>query len=389
MSGENATPPGFEETYKKLRMAYLERLQENHGFIKGAADKALSEPVDREDLAKMQALTHSLAGSGATFGFPDITTAGRKAEALAEKLYKSLKDDELLLGDPLTDYQVALNELADACEKAQKIAELPDSDLVLGNQPAPAMMDGKKRINILVVDDDRSLTALISLKLTQRNFGVMTAHNGNEALIAVKERGPDLIILDINMPGQTGHDVLRALKQDPDTAKIPVLMLTASAKQHDVVGALHSGAMDYIVKPIDINDLVTRVEKLRKNLSRTILLADNDQLILSLLNHKFLSRGLNVILADNGTTAVAEARKNKPDLILLDLRMPGLDGIGVMKALKEQNQTRDIPVIIVSASKNESDISAAKAAGALDFISKPFVAEVLLTRCMKVLNKEA
>ncbi len=123
------------------------------------------------------------------------------------------------------------------------------------------MLDGKKRINILVVDDDRSLTAIVSLKLSQRNFGVMTAHNGGEALRAAKERHPDLIILDINMPGPSGHDVLRSLKQDPELAKIPVLMLTASAKQHDVVGALHSGAMDYIVKPIDINDLVARVEK--------------------------------------------------------------------------------------------------------------------------------
>jgi two-component system cell cycle response regulator len=387
--GEEGSTPGFEDTYAKLRTAYVERLRDNHAFIKGVAEKTLSEPVDREDLAKMQALAHGLAGSGTTFGFPDVTTAGRKAEILAEKLYKSLKDDELLLGDPLAEYQAALNELADACEKAQKIAVLPDSDLTLSDNPAPAMLDGKKRINVLVVDDDRSLTALISVKLTQRNFGVMTAHNGNEALTAAKGRNPDLIILDINMPGQTGHDVLRTLKQDPDTAKIPVLMLTASAKQHDVVGALHSGAMDYIVKPIDINDLVTRVEKLRRNLSRTILLADNDQLILSLLNHKFLSRGLNVILADNGTTAVAEAQKNKPDLILLDLKMPGLDGIGVMKALKAQEDTRNIPVIVLSASKNESDIAAAKAAGAVDFVSKPFVAETLLSRCMKVLNKEA
>jgi two-component system cell cycle response regulator len=382
-------PLSLQETYAKLRASYVERLQGNHAFIKSAADKTLSEPVDREDLMKIQSLAHGLAGSGTTFGFPDVTEAGRKAETLAEKLLRSLKDDELLLGDPLEEYQTALNNLSEACEKAQSLAALPDSDLTLSDNPAPAMMDGKKRINILVVDDDRSLTTLISLKLTQRNFGVMTAHNGTEALHAAKERHPDLIILDINMPGPSGHDVLRTLKQDPELARIPVLMLTASGKQQDVVAALHAGAMDYIVKPIDINDLVTRVEKLRRNLSRTILLADNDQLILSLLNHKFLSFGLNVVLADNGTTALAEAQKNMPDLILLDLKMPGIGGIEVMKTLRSQDATKNIPVIVLSASRQEGDIKAAKNAGAVDYVTKPFVAETLLSRCMKILNKEA
>ncbi|MDB5491418.1 MAG: response regulator [Micavibrio sp.] len=379
---------GFEETYSALRADYVERLRDNEAHIRSAAEKTLNSPVDREDLAKMQSLSHGLAGSGATFGFPEVTNAGRRTELLAEKLSKSLKDDELLLGDPLTEYQSALNELADACEKAQTLAALPDSDLVLTEKPAPATLDGKKRINILVVDDDRSLTALVSLKLTQRNFGVMTAHNGTEALMAARERQPDLIILDINMPGPSGHDVLRSLKQDSELAKIPVLMLTASAKQHDVVGALHSGAMDYIVKPIDINDLVTRVEKLRRTLSRTILVADNDQLILSLLHHKFMRHGLNVILADNGVAALAEAQKNIPDLILLDLRMPGMDGFGVLEGLKARDDTRNIPVIILSASKDEDDIRAAKNAGATDYVSKPFVADKLLSRCMKALNKE-
>lgn len=378
----------FEETYAKLRSSYIESLRDNLAFIRSAEAKTLSEPVDRDDLGKMIALAHGLAGSGATFGFPDVTTAGRKTEILADRLNKAMKDDELLLGEPLEEYQHSLAELAEACEKAQTIAAMPDSDLLLTEKTLPSTLDGKKRINVLVVDDDRSLTSLISLKLTQRNFGVMTAHNGTEALTAVRERGPDLIILDINMPGPSGHDVLRLLKQDPELAAIPVLMLTASGKQHDVVGALHAGAMDYIIKPIDINDLVTRVEKLRRNLSRTILVADNDQLILTLLNHKFLSRGLNVVLADNGNNAVAEAHKHKPDLIILDLKMPGLDGLEVIRQLRGDAETRDIPVMILSASKNPADIEAAKQAGAIDYLTKPFVADTILSRCMKILNKE-
>ncbi len=97
---------------------------------------------------------------------------------------------------------------------------------------------------------------------------------------------------------------------------------------------------------------------------------------------------MNVILADNGTTALAEAQKNAPDLVLLDLQMPGLGGMDVIQSLKAQDKTRDIPVIILSASKREADINAAKSAGAVDYISKPFVADTLLSRCMKVLNKD-
>lgn len=385
---DDEVKPSFEEIYAKLRTSYLERLRDNLAFIQNAAKKAGNEAVERDDLDVMVSLAHGLAGSGTTFGFPEVTNAGRKTEALASKLSKALKDDELLLGDALEEYQGSLEELANVCEQAQSLAKTPEAEPSPHEKTAPLMLDGKKRINVLVVDDDRSLTSLISLKLTQRNFGVMTAHNGHEALQAIQKRRPDLVILDINMPGLNGHDVLRAMKQDPVLSAIPVLMLTASGKQQDVVGALHAGAMDYIMKPIDINDLVVRIEKLQRHLSRTILVADNDQLILTLLNHKFLSHGLNVVLADNGVSAVFEARKHKPDMIILDLKMPGMGGLEVMKELQLRDETKDIPVMVLSASKSAADSEAAKLAGAIDYVNKPFVADLILSRCMKILNKE-
>lgn len=379
----------YEQIYARLKAEYVERLRKNLSEIKIFSQKLTSEPIGRNDLLGMQSLSHGLAGSGTTFGFPEVTSQGRRVEQFLDKLTRVMDDESIMDEDSVSAFKAHLNELCDQCEKAQTISAMPDSDLALkGGGQAPSVLDGRKRINVLVVDDDRSLTSLVSLKLTQRNFGVMTAHNGHEALAAIRERKPDIILLDVNMPLGTGHDVLRSVKQDPELSGIPVLMLTASAKEDDVVGALHSGAIDYIVKPIDINVLAERIENVCKSLSRTILLADNDQLILTLLNHKFRSRGLNVLLADNGVSALEEVRRNKPDLVVLDIRMPGMDGFAVLRSMRDDASTKSIPVIILSASREKNDVDEAKVAGAQDYVTKPFLADTLLARCMKILNKE-
>ena len=380
--------PSFEETYAKLKQSYIERLHSNLAEIRDIEKKAELEPVGREELQKIRILAHGLSGSGTTFGFPDITMQGRRTEQLADKLLKGVKDEDVLNDEDVVSVRIHLSDLATACDIAKAPAARSAEDIDFASPEKAVPLDGKSRLSVLVVDDDSSLTALISLKLTQREFGVMTAHNGKEALASIKERRPDMIILDINMPGASGHDVLRSLKQDPETVAIPVLMLTASAKQQDVVGALHSGALDYVVKPVDINDLVARVEKLCRNLRRTILIADNDQLILTLLNHRFRSKGLNVILTDNGIGAWDAVQKYKPDMVLLDIQMPGMDGFGVMDKMKSTPETASIPVVVVSAHKEQSDIDAAKKAGARDYVIKPLTTDNLLSRCMQILNEK-
>ena len=116
-----------------------------------------------------------------------------------------------------------------------------------------------RRKTILVVDDERDLVELIALNLTRNGYEVLSAHDGNTGLDLARKHKPDLLILDVMMPGLSGRDVTMALKSDPDTATMPILMLTAKTEETDIIVGLSMGADDYVTKPFSMKVLVARV----------------------------------------------------------------------------------------------------------------------------------
>jgi DNA-binding response OmpR family regulator len=115
----------------------------------------------------------------------------------------------------------------------------------------------KKRV--LVVDDEKDLVELISFNLVRNGYEAVPAHNGNEALEAALANPPDLIVLDIMLPGLSGTEVARRLKSDPRTASVPIVMLTARGEETDVVVGLTLGADDYVTKPFSMKILLARL----------------------------------------------------------------------------------------------------------------------------------
>jgi len=121
------------------------------------------------------------------------------------------------------------------------------------------MSSGPGRI-ALIADDDADIRDLVAAKLTQAGFEVIAVGDGNHALEEIAQRRPDVAILDVMMPGCSGLDVLNALIDDPETASIPVLLLTARSQEFDVQSGLSLGAADYIIKPFSPRQLLQRVE---------------------------------------------------------------------------------------------------------------------------------
>ena len=113
--------------------------------------------------------------------------------------------------------------------------------------------------NIFVVEDEEDILDLIRHHLTKEGFVVATATDGLAAVKAISRKPPDLVLLDLMLPGLDGLEVCRRLKKDPKTAEIPVLMVTAKDEESDVVAGLELGADDYIVKPFRMKELIARV----------------------------------------------------------------------------------------------------------------------------------
>ncbi len=200
---------------------------------------------------------------------------------------------------------------------------------------------------ILVVDDDPSVRQLIARHLEQEGWKTVQASNGTDALQLARESRPILITLDIQMPDASGWWVLEKLHEDPRTAGIPVLVVTIVEDQR-LVFAL--GASDYLGKPYHREALITKVRRLLPELAgKRVLVVDDDSEARILLTRILSDEQAEVIVSTSGTEAMALIAESPPDLVLLDLMMPGMSGFEVAARMRARPETAGIPVMIVSA----------------------------------------
>jgi PAS domain S-box-containing protein len=204
---------------------------------------------------------------------------------------------------------------------------------------------------VLVIDDDATICDLMVRYLAKNGFQVETATSGSEGLQRARALRPDAITLDVMMPGMDGWKVLSELKADPELADIPVVVVTI-VDNKNLGFAL--GASDYLTKPINYKRLAGLLEKYCpdfcfSDVKGKVLIAEDD-LATREMFHRLLAReGWQVAEADNGRTAIAAVAQQQPDLILLDLMMPEMDGFQFIQELRRQPQWRQIPVIVITA----------------------------------------
>ena len=200
---------------------------------------------------------------------------------------------------------------------------------------------------VLVIDDDPYMPDMIKRILSKEGFRVESAHEGEEGLRRARELQPDAIILDVMMPGMDGWSVLNALKADSQLAHIPVVMATMI---DDKNLGYTLGASDYLTKPIDRSQLLTVIRKYRHNLPTNLALIVEDEPDARTIMRWLLEKeGWTVQEAENGRDGLEHIVRQTPDLILLDLMMPEMDGFQLVEELHQHEQWRNIPVVIVTA----------------------------------------
>jgi len=201
--------------------------------------------------------------------------------------------------------------------------------------------------SVLVIDDDATARELIADHLKAEGFSVVTAAGGVEGLKLAKELQPTAITLDVMMPDLDGWSVLAALRQDPELAEIPVIMITI-VDEHRRGIAL--GAAGYLTKPIDRERLHRLVSRFRAPVPPTrVLLVEDDAVQRERMRGWLEGPQWTVREAANGREALDRLKEGKPDVILLDLMMPEMDGFAVVAALQKEAGWRDIPVIVITS----------------------------------------
>ena len=252
--------------------------------------------------------------------------------------------------------------------------DLEQSEACSG-RPMPSLA-GKR---ILVVDDEPDIAELLRLCLERSGYGVLTALNAQEAVEMAVSEQPDLITLDVLLPDQDGFAVLEQLKGDAVTGDIPVVLI--SILPDDGRGAL-LGAVDYLTKPISEGPLLAKLERvLDAAEGRLVLVAEDDADTRRLLASHLAPAGYRVIEAVDGAETLSKARAEVPNLVLLDIKMPVMDGVTTLRALRENASTRGLPVVMMTASPSllEASRTTAHELGVAALLKKPFTPEELAT----------
>ncbi|NWG17240.1 MAG: PAS domain S-box protein [Chloroflexi bacterium] len=207
-------------------------------------------------------------------------------------------------------------------------------------------VSGDSRVKVLVVDDDPAVRDLIARYLHKEGFRVETAADGEAGLQMAKQWRPDVITLDVLLPGKDGWSVLTALKADPDLAAVPVIMLTIT---DDRQTGFSLGASDYLIKPFDRKQLVGLLRKYTTRVSGPVLVVDDDEEARAIVCHALEKEGLTIVQAENGAVALEQIARREPCLVLLDLMMPVMDGFQFITELRQNSVWRQIPVVVMTA----------------------------------------
>lgn len=215
-----------------------------------------------------------------------------------------------------------------------------DDDLATAELPEGAH-------TVLVIDDDPSTREMLSRYLAREGYQVVRAASGERGLRIARAHMPDVITLDIRMPGMDGREVLKQLKRDPQLRHIPVVMVSMEDASGDWQA---SGASDFLSKPVDRGELNRIVQKcLKPDSSGPVLVVDDNSGTRELISRSLAETGLEVIEAEDGVEALRQMRARRPSLVFLDLIMPNMNGFEMLEEAHRDEELREIPMVVMTA----------------------------------------
>lgn len=250
---------------------------------------------------------------------------------------------------------------------------------------------------ILIVEDEETLLRILERKLSNEGYDTDIARDGEEALGRMKSEVPDLILLDIVMPKLDGFAVMRAMQEDKRLKDVPIIIISNSGQPVEIEEAKKLGAQDYLVKAdFDIEEVMEKVRGQLKeekkgadeqaeeaaepstqkeasssgNNGNKILIIEDDQFLRELLAKKLSLAGFAVTQSIDGETGLNKIKEDKPQLVLLDLILPGIDGFELLKRMREDKNISGIPVLVLSNLGQKEDVRRALDLGAKDYLIK-------------------
>jgi DNA-binding response OmpR family regulator len=244
-----------------------------------------------------------------------------------------------------------------------------------------------KKKRILIIEDDYDLSALMIRHLQSADYDVLNVGDAIQGVQFARREAPDLIVLDLNIPGGGGLKVLENIGRLPETQSIPVIVLTGIHDPETKEKVLASGAIEYLEKPYNPQELLRSIDEHivepeageeEEGSAGKILIVDDDIDFVKKLSLDLHRANFSTVIAYDVDQGMRLAREEKPDLIILDLRLPGGGGFTFYKNLKSLVYAKNIPVIVLTALKDEEYKKNMMEAGVKYYLEKPYDLSLLL-----------
>jgi signal transduction histidine kinase/CheY-like chemotaxis protein/ligand-binding sensor domain-containing protein len=243
---------------------------------------------------------------------------------------------------------------------------------------------------VLVVEDEDDAFETLSAYLHSAGYVPIRARSGEEALKLARVMRPHAITLDLVLPGMEGWNVLRELKRDAATATVPVIIVSMLDNREL---ALAVGAEDYFVKPVDWPRLLRRLAEItgpdRITRGARLLVVDDDAAVHAMLEQELEREGYIIETATSGAEGLARAETLRPDVIILDLMMPGMSGFELADALRQRETTSRIPILVFTAKELTAEDRERLRNGVSGLVTKGSAAAARLIRAIRALETPA
>jgi len=271
----------------------------------------------------------------------------------------------------------------------------------------------KTKKRILIIEDEESLVDLLTAKLKREGYSVEFAYDGEAGYNKIAETNPDLILLDIVMPKMDGYEVLE--KMNEKNVKVPVIIISNSGQPVEIEKTKKLGAVGHLIKtefsPLDVLNkikdclgnssasmsgkdlpeaLLVKENKEAKKLGVNVLLVEDDAFLREICSKKLTKEGYTVYEAIDGEQAMSGIESAKPDIVLLDIILPAIDGFQILSQIRSNKNKKiaKVPVIMLSNLGQDDDIKKAMDMGANDYLVKAhFTTEEIIEKIKALLKK--
>lgn len=367
-----STPTDLNDALRVLRERYQKDLPAKLAEIEKLLD-ALRDPTNAspETVSVFHRQVHGLTGSGATFGMSALSSAARELEATVKQALQqstSTWPEEIL--DTIVAQWGALKQAATQPDIAV-LNKFENS----GDAIESVLAVKKERGHILLVEDDLEQADNLALQLGHYGYAVKVLHDTALLNAAVAEMAPMAIIMDVVFPegNMAGPQAITGLSDEVKTS-VPVIFLSSRADIFPRLSATRAGAVAYLTKPVDIGVLVDKLDSLTSDISPDpfrVLIVDDSPSLAGYYAMTLQSAGMETVVVNDPLKTLDALRDFTPELILMDMYMPGCSGLEMAKVIRQQEAYVSTPIVFLSAETDIEKQLEALQFGADDFLTKP------------------